>query len=70
MQGYLLFRRGRQGRWGRGVAQYLMERLDCTAVSIGCTHELYQRAFGLGGWRAKQTSLDMLTINHTPRTMA
>ncbi|KAK4806962.1 hypothetical protein QYF61_027329 [Mycteria americana] len=34
MEGYRLFRRDRQGRRGGGVALYVRERLDCTALTV------------------------------------
>ncbi|KAK4810895.1 hypothetical protein QYF61_013303 [Mycteria americana] len=34
MEGYRLFRRDRQGRRGGGVAPYVRERCDCTALTV------------------------------------
>ena len=34
MEGYGLFRRDRQGRRGGGVALYVRERFDCTALTV------------------------------------
>lgn len=34
MEGYRLFRRDRQGRQDGGVAQYVRERFDCTALTV------------------------------------
>ncbi|KAJ7398093.1 mitochondrial fission process protein 1 [Pitangus sulphuratus] len=33
LDGYRLFRRDRQGRRGRGVARYVIERLECMEVT-------------------------------------
>jgi len=34
MEGYRLFKRGSQGRRGRGAALYVTERFDCTAFTV------------------------------------
>ena len=50
MEGYRLFRRDRQGRQGGGVAPYVRERFDCTALTVrdDVAESLWGRLRGMG----------------------
>lgn len=40
MDGYRLFRKGKNGRWGGGVALYMKEKLESMELCVGMDEEL------------------------------